>query len=79
MPTGVILAYSVPSGAQVLIDRRAQYTIFGIARTPAMIHGVAAGVHHVTFTLVGYEDVIMTIDVPQGGFSTTTAILHSKT
>ena len=76
MPTGTILAYSIPDGAQILLDGSIAPTMFGFARTPALISGVFAGVHNVTFRLPGYSDIIMTVEVPQGGYSTVTAILH---
>lgn len=79
MPTGTILAYSVPDGAQVLIDGYVAQSMFGIARTPTIIHEVAAGTRNVTFRLPGYTDVTISTEVPQGGYSTVTAILyHNK-
>ena len=76
MPTGVILAYSIPAGAQVLVDGIQQPTIFGFARTPAVMHEIPAGIRNVTFILPGYENVIISTDVPQGGYSTITAIMN---
>ena len=76
MPTGIILAYSIPEGAQVLIDGSIAATRYGFARTPAIIDQVAAGTRNVTFKLPGYADVIMSTEVPQGGYTTVTAILH---
>ncbi len=75
MPTGTILAYSIPDGAQVLIDGYMEPTIFGFARTPALIDQVSAGTHDVTFTLPGYSNKTISIKIPQGGYSTVTAIL----
>lgn len=79
MPTGTILAYSIPDGAQVLVDGSIAPTRFGFARTPAIIDQVSAGTHNVTFRLPGYVDVTMSTDVPQGGFTTVTAILQPTT
>lgn len=78
MPTGIILAYSVPDGAQVLVDGFAQYTLFGIARTPAVIHNIPAGTRIVTFRLSGYEDFTISTNIPQGGYSNVTAIMNPK-
>jgi hypothetical protein len=79
MPTGGILAYSIPDGAQVLIDGSVEPTMFGFARTPAMIKEIAAGIRRVTFRLPGYTEITMSTEVPQGGYSTVTAILyHNK-
>ena len=74
MPTGTILAYSIPDGAQVLIDGSIAPTMFGFARTPALIDQISAGSHNVTFRLPGYSDITMSTQVPQGGYSTVTAI-----
>lgn len=79
MPTGTILAYSIPDGAQVLIDGSIAPTMFGFARTPAIIHEVAAGKHNVTFKMPGYIDETLSTDVPQGGYTTVTAILSHVT
>ncbi len=78
MPTGIILAYSVPAGAQVLVDGQAQATMFGIARTPTIIHEISAGSHNVTFRLPGYEDTVVSTNVNQGGYATVTAIMQPK-
>ena len=75
MPTGTILAYSVPSGAQVFIDGSIVPSIFGFARTPTVIHGVFAGTRYITFILPGYAETTISSEVPQGGYSTVTAIL----
>lgn len=77
MPTGTILAYSIPDGAQVLIDGTTAPTRFGFARTPAIVDGVSAGTHNVTFRLPGYVETTISTEVPQGGYTTITAILHS--
>jgi len=78
MPTGAILAYSIPTGAQVLVDGIQQPTMFGFARTPAVMHEIPAGIRNVTFILPGYENVNISTDVPQGGYSTITAIMNPK-
>jgi hypothetical protein len=78
MPTGSILAYSIPDGAQILIDGFVAPTTFGFARTPAIIHEVSAGNHIVTFKLPGYIDMTISTEVPQGGYSTITAILRQS-
>lgn len=75
MPTGIILAYSIPDGAQILIDGSVAPTMFGFARTPALISQVSAGTRNVTFRLPGYNEVTIQTEVPQGGSSTVTAIL----
>jgi len=79
MPTGTILAYSIPDGAQVLIDGSVAPTMFGFARTPAMIHEISAGVHNITFRLPGYSEETLSASVPQGGYTTVTAILRPLT
>ena len=79
MPTGIIMAYSVPDGAQVYIDGVAQPGRFGIARTPTLIPEVPAGTRNVTFTLPGYINDTKAVDVPQGGFATVYGILHPMT
>jgi PEGA domain len=76
MPTGVILAYSIPDGAIVLIDGYTASTIFGVAITPAIIHEVTAGAHNVTFRATGYIEETKTVTVRQGGYTSVTAILH---
>ncbi len=76
MPTGSILAYSIPDGANVLVDGVSYPTTFGFPRTPAIIPGVPAGSHNVTFTLPGYESVTIPTSVPQAGYSTVTAIMR---
>lgn len=76
MPTGIILAYSIPDGAQVFIDGFIAPTMFGYARTPSLIDKVSAGIHNVTFKLPGYADTTLSTSVPQGGYSTVTAILN---
>ena len=76
MPTGIIMAYSIPDGAQVFIDGVPQPTRFGIARTPTLIPEVPAGIRNVTFTLSGYSSDTKTINVPQGGYATVYGILH---
>ena len=75
MPTGIILAYSIPDGAQVLIDGSMAPSMFGFARTPALIREVAAGTRNITFRLPGYSEVTIPTEVPQGGSSTVTGIL----
>ena len=79
MPTGIILAYSIPDGAQVFIDGFSAPTSFGYARTPAMISGISADTHNVTFRLPGYIDETKTISVPQGGYTSVTGILRPIT
>ncbi len=76
MPTGTVLAYSIPDGADVYVDGVALPTRFGIARTPAMIPGVSAGTHDITFRLSGYLGETKTISVEQGGYATIYAILR---
>jgi hypothetical protein len=79
MPTGIVLAYSVPDGVQVLVDGHPESAGFGITRTPTIIHDVYAGIRAITFTLPGYKDVTIYVDVPQNGYSTITAIMHPGT
>jgi len=76
MPTGTILAYSIPDGAQILLDGSIAPTMFGFARTPALIDQVSAGSHNITFRLPGYVDEIKSVSVPQGGYSTVYGILR---
>lgn len=76
MPTGIILAYSVPDGADVLVDGSLQLTSFGTARTPAMMSQVPAGTHNITFRLHGYIEETKSVDVPQGGYTTVYAVLR---
>ena len=77
MPTGTILAYSIPDGAEVLVDgNRTPSKFGGTARTPAIIPDVAADRHSVTFILNGYHEETIYVDIPQGGYSTVTAILR---
>jgi hypothetical protein len=79
MPTGTVLAYSIPDGAEVLIDNSSVSTRFGAARTPALIPEVSAGTHNITFRLHGYVEKTMVIQVQQGGYATITAILNPET
>ena len=76
MPTATILAYSVPDGAEVFIDGASASSRYGSARTPVLIPEVSAGRHNVTFRLRGYNEETLSVDIPQGGYSTVTAILH---
>lgn len=76
MPTGIILAYSIPDGADVYVDGVSLPTRFGAARTPAMIPGVSAGTHDITFRLSGYIGETKTVSVEQGGYATIYAILR---
>ena len=79
MPTGTILAYSVPDGADVFVDGiRVPSKFGGIARTPAVIPEVSADKHNITFRLDGYDEETISVDVSQGGYSTVTAILNRK-
>lgn len=79
MPTGTILAYSIPDGADVYVDGIALPTRFGVARTPTMIPGVFAGRHDVTFRLVGYIGETKTVSIEQGGYASVYAILRPVT
>jgi hypothetical protein len=79
MPTGTVLAYSVPDGAEILIDNAPVSSRFGAARTPAIIPEVAGGTHNITFRLNGYAEKTMTVEIQQGGYATITAILSPKT
>ena len=76
MPTGTILAYSIPDGAQVFVDRIAMPTSFGFARTPTIIPEISAGTHDVTFILPGYIKQTKSVTVAQGGYATVYAILQ---
>jgi len=76
MPTGTILAYSIPDGADVYVDGISLPTRFGSARTPALIPEISAGTHDVTFRLSGYIDETKTVSVEQGGYATIYAILR---
>ncbi len=77
MPMGIILAYSVPDGADVLIDGFSLPGAFGgVARTPAMVPEVSAGPHIVTFRLPGYIEETRTINIEQGGYATVYAVLR---
>jgi hypothetical protein len=75
MPTGTVLAYSIPDGADVYVDGMALPTRFGIARTPALIPGIYAGSHDITFRLAGYISTTKTVRIEQGGYATVYAIL----
>lgn len=79
MPTGTIMAYSIPDGAQILIDGTLMFAKFGDARTPTIIPEVPAGTRYVTFRLHEYAEETKIVDVPQGGYVTITAILHPMT
>lgn len=79
MPTGTILAYSIPDGADVFLDNISTFSRFGTARTPALIPEVSAGTHNVTFKLPGYIEKTMSTNIQQGGYSTVTAISDIKT
>lgn len=76
MPTGTILAYSIPDGAEVFIDGVLYPSIFGVSRTPAMIPQVSAGNHTVTFRLTGYIGDTKTVNVAPGGYATVYAVLY---
>lgn len=78
MPTGTILAYSIPDGAEVFIDGFMFPTRFGFSRTPAIIPEVSAGTHNITFKLAGYIDENKSVNVAQGGWITVYAIMHQK-
>ena len=78
MPTGTILAYSVPDGADVFVDGVSVSGRFGPARTPTIIPGIPAGTRNVTFRLYEYDEATKSLDVPQAGYVTITAILHRK-
>ena len=78
MPTGTILAYSIPDGADVLVDGFTLPTMFGYARTPTLIPEVFAGTHNVTFRLPGYTEETKSVNVPQGGYATVYGILRPK-
>lgn len=75
MPTGTLLAYSIPDGADVYVDGSALPTAYGIARTPAMIPQVYAGTHNITFRLPGYMEMTKQVSISQGGYATVYAIL----
>lgn len=79
MPTGIVLAYSIPDGANVLLDNNVVFSRFGIARTPAIIPEVSAGTHSITFKLSGYVENTMSVQVLQGGYTTVTGILKPET
>lgn len=79
MPTGTILAYSIPDGAEVFVDRIAMSTRFGTARTPTMIPEIPAGTHTVTFILPGYIEEVKYVNVAQGGYATVYGILRPVT
>jgi hypothetical protein len=76
MPTGIILAYSIPDGADVYVDGYTMPSRFGLSRTPAMIHEVAAGTHTITFRLAGYNDETKVVNVAQGGYAAVYGIMH---
>jgi hypothetical protein len=79
MPTGIVLAYSVPDGASIFMDNIAVFTRFGAARTPALIPQISAGEHNIAFKLSGYTEKLMRIQVQQGGYTTVSAILDLET
>jgi hypothetical protein len=79
MPTGTVMAYSIPDGAKVLIDGTLMFAKFGEAKTPTIIPEVPAGKRYITFRLYGYVEETKIIDVPQDGYITVTAILHPIT
>jgi hypothetical protein len=79
MPTGTILAYSIPDGAEVYIDGAMISTRTGAARTPAIIPEVPAGTRNITFILKGYIDETKRVEVPQGGYITVYVALHNIT
>lgn len=76
MPTGIILAYSIPDGADVYVDGISLPTRFGTARTPAMIPGISAGTHDISFRLSGYRGETKTVRIEQGGYATVYAVLR---
>lgn len=76
MPTGTILAYSIPDGADVYVDGFTMPSRFGFSRTPTIIPEVYAGTHAVTFRLAGYIDETKYITVAQGGYATVYGILR---
>ena len=79
MPTGTIAAYSIPDGAGVYIDGTILFTRFGLARTPAVIPEVPAGIRNITFTLPGYAEETKIVEIMQGSYVTVYAILHPTT
>lgn len=76
MPTGTILAYSIPEGADVLVDGISYPSVFGVSRTPTMVPQIPAGNHTVTFRLSGYIEEIRTVNVSPGGYAAVTAVLR---
>jgi hypothetical protein len=78
MPTGTVLAYSIPDGADVYIDNIKVFTRFGSARTPALIPEVSAGTHDITFRLYGYAENTISARIHQGGYTTITGILNRE-
>jgi len=76
MPTGTILAYSIPDGANVLVDGISYPSAFGVSRTPTMIPEIPAGNHTVTFRLTGYIEETRTVNVMPGGYVTVDAVLR---
>jgi hypothetical protein len=78
MPTGIIFAYSVPDGAEILMDGNSIYSAFGSSRTPALIHEISADTHSVTFRLHGYAEQTPTARVSQGSYTTVNAILSAE-
>jgi len=76
MPTGTILAYSVPDGANVLVDGISYPSMFGVSRTPTMIPQIPAGNHTVIFRLPGYIEETVTVNVLPDGYATASAVLR---
>lgn len=74
LPSGAIIAVSIPPGAEIFID--GQRVIEESSKTPTIVHNVPAGRHIIVFRLIGYLDEIISVDIPQGGYMEVSTRMH---
>ena len=76
---GRIVANTRPSKADIYLDGEVVMDISGeIAKTPTIIYDVYEGIHDVTFSRIGCNDITVTVNVQKGSYCHARALLNTS-
>jgi|SRR3989304_152047 len=76
---GRIIANTRPARADIYLDGDIIIDTSGkIAKTPTVIHNVSEGVHTITFSRAGYNEITLSINVAKGSYCHARAVLNTS-
>lgn len=76
---GRIIANTRPARADIYLDGHIVMDTSGkIAKTPTVIHNISEGIHTMTFSRSGYNDITISINVEKGYSTHARAVLNTS-